>query len=154
MKLEDYISSDNSEIWEKAYFEIVKDGLVGIDEWIILWFWNNIRIPPSRDYSIFSPNVAIDKNLMNVHIRLACFHQNCSRYVRICCWSNEEFYPYFDITQEPDKLNMRFESQGNPIIDNINYRKWEEYLLFKMVAEILLEKGGIDAIVEGIRRKY
>lgn len=154
MKLEAYILSDNPEIWEKAYYEFVKEGLVGIDEWILLWFWNNIKIAESRDYSIFSPNIAIDKNLLSVHIKLGCFHQNKSRFVRICCWSNEEIYPYFDITQEPDKMNMRFESMGNPFIDNVNYRNWEEYLLFKMIAEILIEKGGINAIAEGIRRKH
>jgi hypothetical protein len=49
---------------------------------------------------------------------------------------------------------MRFESMGNPFIDNVNYRNWEEYLLFKMIAEILIEKGGINAIAEGIRRKH
>jgi len=141
-------------MWEKAYLEFVREGLVGIDKWILLWFWNNIMIPESREYSIFSPNVAIDKNLLNVHIKLGCFHQNRSRFIRICFWTDEDIYPYFDVSQEPDQLNSRFESVGNPIIDSVNYRGWEEYLLYRMIAELLLEKGGIDAIVEGIRRKF
>jgi hypothetical protein len=42
---------------------------------------------------------------------------------------------------------------GNPIIDSVNYRKWEEFLLYKMLSEILLEHGGLDAIATGIRKK-
>ncbi len=69
------------------------------------------------------------------------------------CWSGEELYPYFEYTQDPDHKNIRFESVGNPIIDSVNYRKWEEFLLYKMLSEILLEHGGLDAIATGIRKK-
>jgi len=153
MDLDNYMSSGKPEFWERAYYEFVLEGKAGIDDWIFLWFWHNIKIPESKEYSIFSPNAPINNSLLNIKIQLACFHQGKKRYLKMNCWSGEELYPYFEYTQDPDHKNIRFESVGNPIIDSVNYRKWEEFLLYKMLSEILLEHGGLDAIATGIRKK-
>jgi hypothetical protein len=152
MNFEEHMNSGKAEYWEKAYFEFVCNGSVGIDEWILHWFWNNIKFPKSKEYSIFSPNIFINSTLLNVKIQLSSFHQGKNRYLKMSCLNNSDYYPFFEFNHSPDEMNNRFESVGNPMIDNINYRSWEEYLVYKLLTEILFENGGMDAIVEGIRR--
>jgi hypothetical protein len=152
MSFETWLSTDDAAYWEKTYYEHVLNSTVGVDEWILHWIWNNIKIPTSKEFSIFSPNMLTNKTLMKVKIEISCFHQGKTRYLKMCCYNENEFYPYYEITNAPDTTNFRFESVGNPLIDTVNYRLWEELLLFKLLSEILLEHGGIDALAEGIRR--
>ena len=154
MSVEKWLITDDAAYWEKIYYDYILNASIDFEEWIFQWFWSNLKLPTSKEFSIFSPNIPVNKNLMKVRIELNCFHQGKTRYLNMSCFNENEFYPYFEYTQSPDTTNIRFESVGNPIVDSINYRLWEEFLFFKLLSEILIEHGGIAAVASGIRRSF
>ncbi len=148
------IDSNDPGLWEQLYMEFVTKGIVNIDQWILDWMWARTQLPESQDYSIFSPHKVIDAALVGVKVELMTMHQKKVRYVRLALSQSGSLHPDFEYVHQPDSLNQRFESVGNPFIDTPNYRWWEEYLFFKLSSEILFDHGGLDAFVELLRKHH
>lgn len=147
-----WLSTEDSALWEHAYLDYVTHGIVSIDEYVIDWIGERIKIPESQDYSIFAANVILDAVLLNIQVQIGTQYQGRNRFVYMMLWTSGSLHPSFEYIHEPDEANSRFESIGNPSIDTHNYRIWEEYLFMKLSSEILFEKGGLDAIIEAIHR--
>jgi hypothetical protein len=150
----EWLASDDQGLWEQAYLNYVAAGKVAVDEWILEWLKNRIKLPASKDYSLFSPNELINEALMGVKIKLIVFSKVKDRILRLEVYRSGDYHPYYEISHSPDALNSRFESIGNPIIDTPNYRCWEEYLFYKLFSEILFDEGGLDAIIEGVHSHH
>ena len=149
-----YLESDDPSMWEQLYMQYVSRGQLSIDDWIMDWMWARMELPESKDYSIFSPHKVIDANLIGVKVELSTLHQKKVRYVRLALSQHGSLHPDFEYYHQPDELNKRFESVGNPFIDTPNYRWWEEYLFYGLTSEILFKYGGLDAFVELLRRHH
>lgn len=154
MNLQEYMASDDAALWEEAYHKFISAGLSGIDEWLLFWLNYRIKLPVSLDYSIFKANEPLDAVLMGIRTKLSLFHLGKERILRAELYRQGDYHPYFECEKCPDSLNKRFESVGNPMIDKPNYRKWEEFLFYKLLSEILFDENCLDAFIEGIRKHH
>lgn len=150
-ELEQMMSSKDPASWEQAYLDLVESGKVGIDEWILSWLWHRVEWP-GKDYSIFRGADFIVTSILRVNIVIRAGFKQKIRHAEVIIYtSNREQPDFYEFNAVGDD-EWRFPSIGNPYLDEINYRWWEQYLLCKLIAEILIEKKGLDMLIESVRR--
>jgi len=148
------IQSSASSDWERAYFYYVARGEKSIDEWIIDFLAAHIQLPESRKFSLFFSHTFFNEAIMSLPMQIYSRHEGRKRILGLQIADSSQIQARFAAEIEPQPQNARFHSTGNPLVDEENYRLWEELLFFQMCRRLLYDSGALDFIVHEIRQHY
>jgi|GEM_PF-3897711 len=148
------IQSSASSDWERAYFYYVAPGQKTIDEWMVDFLAAHLELPESRKFSLFSPHTFFNQAVMGLPLQIYSRHEGRKRILGLQIADSSQIQARFATEIEPLPQNQRFHSTGNPLIDDENYRLWEELLFFQMCRRLLYTTGALDFMVHEIRQNY
>jgi hypothetical protein len=150
--LELLIKDTDPSSWEVGFRDFVQSGKVAVDNFLWSWIWHRIDWP-EVDYSLFhNENIYIKSAFLGINVLVKTGDNKHRRFVHVALFESNPYHPDFEEVVQVEETQWRFPSIGNPFIDQPNYKWWEKMLFCKLLHQALADRGGMDFLIEQIRR--